>query len=106
MREPCYKCKFEHKPIDQEPCEHCSDEYIESGDHPAFQWAKSSTNYDIIHSMNTEELAKLFAGWIQDCDCNSVPCKDRCKKDRDSDEVKPCTYYWLEWLRQESKNEA
>ena len=64
------------------------------------------TNYDIIHSMNAEGLAELFSGLIQDCDCNSVPCKDLCKKDRDSDEVKPCTYYWLEWLRQESKNEA
>lgn len=106
MREPCYKCKFELKPIDQEPCEHCSDEYMKSGDHPAFRWAKSPTNYDRLRMMRVEELAKLFAGWIQDCGCNSVPCKDLCKKDMDSDEVKPCADYWLDWLRQESEKEA
>lgn len=31
MREPCYKCKFEHKPIDIEPCEHCSIVFQEEG---------------------------------------------------------------------------
>ena len=60
MREPCYKCKFEHKPIDIEPCEHCSDVYIKTGDHPAFQHAKPTTNYDCIISKTPEELAR----WI------------------------------------------
>lgn len=83
MREPCYKCKFEHKPIDIEPCEHCSDEYMKSGDHPAFQWAKSPTNADRIRAMTDEELAEFitntdFCELL--CLVDSV-CKDgRCDK--------------------------
>jgi hypothetical protein len=62
MREPCYKCKFEDKPITAEPCDHCSDVYIKTGDHPAFQYAKPITNYDRIISKTPEELAE----WIED----------------------------------------
>lgn len=58
MREPCYKCKFENKPIDKEPCEHCSDEYMNSGDHPAFEYSKKQTHYDEIRAMSIEELAE------------------------------------------------
>lgn len=86
MREPCYKCKFEHKPIDQEPCEHCSDEYMKSGDHPAFQWAKSPSNADRIRAMSDEELAEWLcdiAGWLPMYEGKMHPI--------------------LDWLKQESK---
>ena len=66
------------------------------------------TNYDIIHSMNAEELAELFANWIQDCGCNNVPCREPCMKKLDADifAAAPCEKNWLDWLRQESKKEA
>ena len=81
MREPCYKCKFEHKPIDIEPCEHCSDEYMKSGDHPAFQWAKSPTNADRIRAMTDEELADALS-LVQRNQKLDMP--------------------WLDWLKQEA----
>ena len=97
MREPCYKCKFEHKPIDIEPCEHCSDEYMKSGDHPAFQWAKSPTNADRIRAMTDEELAEWFySGDFPWCNFEEdvVPCPYEEMPD-------PCEHCLLEWLKEE-----
>ncbi len=90
MRQPCYKCRFEHKPIDTEPCEYCSNEYMNSGDHPAFEWSKKPTNYDRLISKTPEELAR----WI-------------------ADELVEPGYYkgneayelWLDWLKEEADNE-
>lgn len=91
MREPCYKCRYEHKPIDTEPCEHCSDEYMNSGDHPAFEYSKKQTHYDEIHAMSVEELA-----W-ELCRIIRMPFyKD--DSEIDAYEV-DC---WARWLRQEA----
>ena len=96
MRKPCHKCKFKYKPIDQEPCKHCSDEYIKSGDHPAFQWAKSPTNYDLLIRKTPEELAEWFNtmnGIDKICpDYGAHNCQESCRK---------C---WLNWLEQEATN--
>ena len=87
MREPCYKCKFENKPIDREPCEHCSDEYMKSGDHPAFQWAKSPTRADRIRRMTDEELAEFL--YVKTCE-DGYPQFGTMQE-------------WLDWLKQESE---
>lgn len=86
MREPCYKCKFEHRPIEREPCEYCSDEYIKSGDHPSFQWAKSPTNYVRLHTMNIEELAREL-------------CYVETGVTTYSEQI---YLHWLDWLKQEA----
>lgn len=98
MKEPCYKCKFEHKPIDREPCEHCSDTYIRTGDHPAFQWSKALTNYERLIRKTLEEMAEFLN---QDGDCppermfpDSCPNCDRVTP-------KVCHDCWLDWLKQE-----
>lgn len=83
MREPCYKCKFEDKPITAEPCDHCSDVYIKTGDHPAFQYAKPITNYDRLIRKTPEELA----GWL------SRPPGTWVYKSKTE---------WLDWLKQEA----
>lgn len=93
MREPCYKCKFEHKPIDREPCEHCSDEYIKSGDHPAFQWAKRPTNYERLIRKTPEEMAEFIGG-----DPMHDICPNNCQDDLD----RPCKVCVLDWLKQEA----
>lgn len=66
------------------------------------------TNADRIRRMSDEELAELFANWIQDCGCNNVPCREPCKKKLDADifEAAPCEKNWLDWLRQESEKDA
>ena len=56
IREPCYKCVFVDRRIDMEPCEYCSNEYFESGDHPAFKAAKPK-NY-IALFVNENDLSK------------------------------------------------
>ena len=103
MREPCYKCKFEYKPIDREPCEHCSDEYIKSGDHPAFQWAKRPTNYDLLIRKTPEELAGFLAPFT--CppirfnkDTGEIACPEN-KEPSMSD----CEWCVLDWLKQEAE---
>ena len=98
MREPCYKCKFEHKPIDQEPCEHCSDEYMKSGDHPAFQWAKSPSNADRVREMTDEELAE----WLKNIRY-SWTCLPRDNGNRCADFKDDCKACWLDWLKQEAE---
>ena len=101
MREPCYKCKFEHKPIDREPCEHCSDVYIKTGDHPAFQYAKPTTQYDRIISKTPEELAE----WIETiANCDSCQYSWSLGKCRGGDGTShaTCRLKWLEWLQQEA----
>lgn len=98
MREPCYKCRFEHKPIDTEPCAYCSDEYMNSGDHPSFQWSKKRTHYDEIHAMNAEELAEYLA------ERSVAPsCTGKCHKDYEvyGEQRTFCHNCWLDWLRQE-----
>lgn len=63
------------------------------------------TNADKIRNMSDEELAYLFASWIQDCGCNNVPCEEPCKKKIEADifAAAPCEENWLDWLRQEAK---
>lgn len=63
---------------------------------------KPMTNADRIRAMSDEELAELFASWIQDCGCNNVPCHEPCKKKIDAFEAAPCEKNWLDWLREES----
>lgn len=96
MREPCYKCKFEHKSIDREPCDHCSDVYIKTGDHPAFQYAKPATNYDRIIRKSLEELSefieKLTKGLIVPPGCPKAGCKSEY-----------CQKCWLDWLKEEAE---
>lgn len=95
MREPCYKCKFEHKPITAEPCDHCSDVYIKTGDHPAFQYAKPITNYDCIIRKTPEELAD----WI-----SNVPYRegDVCPPTHKCSLDMSCEKCWLAWLQKEA----
>jgi hypothetical protein len=99
MREPCYKCKFEDKPITAEPCDHCSDVCIKTGDHPAFQYAKPITNYDRIISKTPEELA----GWLDrirlccttDLCGRSCPLSGICYSNAESPKET------IDWLKQE-----
>lgn len=52
---------------------------------------------DRIRAMTDEELASMFDGWIQDCDCNAVPCQENCH----IGDGKSCMMHWLDWLKQE-----
>lgn len=99
MREPCYKCKFEHNPIDREPCEYCSDEYMSSGDHPAFQWAKSPTRAERIRAMTDEELADFIARQRFSA-VNQIA--DKLGIDVTKEFI-VCRKNALDWLRQEAK---
>jgi hypothetical protein len=69
-----------------EPCEHCSDVYIKTGDHPAFQSAKPITNYERLIRKTPEEMA----AWIADHPVVS-----------EYDENNPQHKAWLDWLKQE-----
>lgn len=62
---------------------------------------KPQTNADRIRAMTDEELAKLFDSWIQDCDCNDLPCHKSCEENS----VSGCINHWLNWLKEEAKNE-
>ena len=61
----------------------------------AFKPVKT-TRADRIRAMTDEELAELFDSWVQDCDCNAVPCHNYCSTDRTD-----CKKNWLDWLKQE-----
>jgi hypothetical protein len=87
-------CRFEHKPIDTEPCEHCSDTYIKTGDHPAFQWSKALTNYDLLIRKSPDELAE----WMAKYNDRSVVCPNFGAYDCHTSTCKDC---WLDWLKQE-----
>lgn len=65
---------------------------------------KSQTNADRIRAMTDEELAKLFDSWIQDCDCNDVPCHKSCEENNEKS-VSGCINHWLDWLKEEAKDE-
>lgn len=65
---------------------------------------KSQTNADRIRAMTDEELAKLFDSWIQDCDCNDVPCHKSCEENNEKS-VSGCINHWLDWLKEEVKDE-
>lgn len=106
--DPCYACKFSCRPVDWEPCSHCSDVYLETGTHPSFERAKpceschwdgvigqdptnweSPTNADRIRGMSDEELAELF--WSR-TDCGLCELrKEYCHDD--------CGGTWLNWLK-------
>ena len=56
------------------------------------------TNADRIREMTDEDLAEWFTELIQDCDCNTFPCKVYCKTEPGCDNA------WLKWLKQEADN--
>lgn len=62
------------------------------------------TNADRIRAMSDEELAELFDSWIQDCDCNDVPCRKSCEENNEKS-VSGCINHWLDWLKEEAKDE-
>ena len=66
--------------------------------HDSVTTANPKTNADKIHAMSDDELAVLLEG----CICPKEPCPDI---DRDTPtDKKRCTTCWLEWLKQEVKN--
>ena len=57
------------------------------------------TNANKIRSMTDEELAELAFELVDCCYC---PLRAKC----DTEEDTGCTKLWMEWLKQEAKNEC
>lgn len=74
---------------------------------PTMYQQKPISNADRLRAMSDEQLAELFASWIQDCGCNNVPCQKSCEENhqkwlRGLESVSWCKNNWLCWLKEEA----